>query len=323
VSHDNNGNDLPDDAEDWVMVRDNVTGLIWEIKQAKDGVADYENPNDADNQYTWYDTNPANNLGYTGANNDGKNTQAFIEQLNQKQLGGFNDWRMPSPKELGSIANMAKTNPAIDVNFLPTIPSDEFAFYWSSTSDADNTGLAWGVYFNYGNDNRNAKDSSYYVRAVRGGQCWSFDNLVINGDRTITDIASGMMWELETKNTKQTWKNAMDYCENASTAMYTDWRLPEQKEIRTIVNLTRYLPAMNIDFFMIQCLRFVGRLRPMPALLAARGASISPMATTTTTIRIRPIMSVLFVGDSLDHLEICSFGRPNKPHSGNLVTQCL
>jgi hypothetical protein len=243
---DNNGNDLPDDAEDWVMVRDNVTGLIWEIKQAKDGVADYENPNDADNKYSWYDTNPANNLGYTGNYNGGKNTQAFIEQLNQKQLGGFHAWRMPSLKELASIANLAKTNPAIDVIFFP---ADMSAFYWSSTSPAYNTSHAWGVNCDYGNDNHNAKDSSYYVRAVRGGQCWSFDNLVINGDRTITDIASGMMWELETKNTKQTWKNAMDYCENASTAMYTDWRLPEQKEIRTIVNFTRYLPAMNIDFF--------------------------------------------------------------------------
>jgi hypothetical protein len=246
---DNNGNDLPDDAEDWVMVRDNVTGLIWEIKQAKDGIADYENPNDTDNTYTWYDTNPANNLGYTGDYNDGKNTQAFIEQLNQKQLGGFHDWRMPSPKELASIANLAKFEPAIDVNFFPTTPSDWSAFYWSSTSHANSTGNAWGVGFNDGDDRNGAKDSPYYVRAVRGGQCWSFDNLVINGDRTITDIASGMMWELETKNTKQTWKNAMDYCENASTAMYTDWRLPEQKELRTIVNFTRYLPAININFF--------------------------------------------------------------------------
>jgi len=34
------------------MVRDNVTGLIWEVKQAKDGTADYTNPHDADNRYT-------------------------------------------------------------------------------------------------------------------------------------------------------------------------------------------------------------------------------------------------------------------------------
>ena len=243
---DNNGNDLTEDAENWVMVRDNVTGLIWEVKQAKDDVANFENPSDADNQYTWYDTNPANNLGYTGYYNDGKNTQVFIEQLNQKQLGGFNDWRMPSPKELASIANLAKIDPAIDVDLFPGAMS---AFYWSSTSNASYTGGAWGVNFLNSLDYNGAKDSSYYVRAVRGGQCWSFDNWVINGDRTITDIASGLMWELEAKNTEQTWKNAMDYCEKSSFSTYTDWRLPEQKEIRSIVDFLRYNPASNIDYF--------------------------------------------------------------------------
>jgi hypothetical protein len=56
---DDYGNDLPDDATNWFMVRDNITGLIWEIKTASDGVVDYNNPNDADNTYTWYKAMPA------------------------------------------------------------------------------------------------------------------------------------------------------------------------------------------------------------------------------------------------------------------------
>jgi len=57
------GNDLSDDVTEWVMVRDNVTGLIWEVKQAKDDVMDYSNPHDADNTYTWYDSNPETTAG--------------------------------------------------------------------------------------------------------------------------------------------------------------------------------------------------------------------------------------------------------------------
>ena len=38
---------LPDSATSWLMAHDNVTGLIWEVKQNKDGVSDYSNPNDA------------------------------------------------------------------------------------------------------------------------------------------------------------------------------------------------------------------------------------------------------------------------------------
>ncbi|ETR66637.1 MAG: hypothetical protein OMM_05555 [Candidatus Magnetoglobus multicellularis str. Araruama] len=245
---DNNGNDLPDDAEDWLMVRDNVTGLIWEIKQAKDGVQNYENPNDADNTYTWYDTNIANNLGYTGHYNDGKNTQTFIEQLNQKQLGGFNDWRMPSPKELASITDLSKVGKvgqAIDIIFFP---ASIFEFYWSSTSNPTFTASARKVNFSNGYENIDDKLALYYVRAVRGGQCWSFDSFVINDDHTITDIASGIMWERGTSDASQTWQYAIDYCENLSIAMYTDWRLPEQKELISIVDYSRISPSINSVF---------------------------------------------------------------------------
>jgi len=53
---DANGHELPDSATEWVMVRDNVTGLIWEVKNFKDTLQDYSNPHDADNIYTWYET---------------------------------------------------------------------------------------------------------------------------------------------------------------------------------------------------------------------------------------------------------------------------
>jgi hypothetical protein len=56
---DGSGNALSDSATSWVTVKDNVTGLIWEMKNSKDGVKNYNNPHDADNTYTWYDSNPA------------------------------------------------------------------------------------------------------------------------------------------------------------------------------------------------------------------------------------------------------------------------
>ena len=43
--------------------------------------------------------------------------------------------------------------------------------YWSSTTNANNTGNAWNVNFNNGNVNNNNKTNTNYVRAVRGGQC--------------------------------------------------------------------------------------------------------------------------------------------------------
>ena len=48
---DGSGNMLPDSATSWVMVKDNVTGLVWEMKTNKDGVKNYNDPHDADNTY--------------------------------------------------------------------------------------------------------------------------------------------------------------------------------------------------------------------------------------------------------------------------------
>ncbi len=51
---DGSGNALPDSAKSWVTVKDNVTGLVWEMKTNKDRVKNYNDPHDADNTYTWY-----------------------------------------------------------------------------------------------------------------------------------------------------------------------------------------------------------------------------------------------------------------------------
>ena len=205
---------LPDSAAAWSMVKDNVTGLIWEMKTNKDGFENYNDPHDADNTYTWYDSNPATNGGNAGGWGDGKNTENFIKALNDARYGGFRDWRMPTLKELTYIVNCSIPYPG------PTITTDYFPntvsfFYWSSTAGADDTNYAWGVPFYYGNVNLKDKGYSYYVRAVRGGQSGAMGDLVIgsfdswggasienadildnytdNSDGTVTDTSTGLI----------------------------------------------------------------------------------------------------------------------------------
>ena len=44
------------------------------------------------------------------------------------------------------------------------------SYYWSSTTNANNTTNAWNVNFNNGNVNHNNKDNNNYVWPVRGGE---------------------------------------------------------------------------------------------------------------------------------------------------------
>jgi hypothetical protein len=258
---DGGGNVLPDSATSWVMVRDNVTELIWENK-TDDGTI-----HDKDNKYSWYDpTDP-----YPGTQGDGTDTKDFLDALNSARFGGYSDWRLPTIKELVSIVNhgIPFPGPTIDTGYFPNTASD---YYWASTTYANHTHRAWGVPFNYGYGPSYSKPSSYYVRAVRGGQFSSLDHLTIgsfdivnngpsndalaatggytdNPDGTVTDTSTGLMWQKAGPSNTQTWAQALAYCESINLGVYMDWRLPTSKELESLVDYSQSYPAINTTYF--------------------------------------------------------------------------
>jgi len=238
TKHGYGGVELPDNATDWIMVRDNVTGLIWEVKNSKDNIVDYSNPNDADNLYFWdFGSNPV----------AASSTEGFINDLNANNFGGFSDWRLPTVKELSTLIDRGRYNPSIDTMYFPDTAA---SLYWSSTTNANKYTLsAWYVNFNYGYVYYFNKSNYTYVRAVRAGQYGSLDNLVINGDGTVTDNATGLMWQQATAPGTYTWEQALTYCENLNLASYDDWRLPNTNEIQSIVDYSRYNPSIDTMYF--------------------------------------------------------------------------
>jgi hypothetical protein len=154
---------LPDNATTWDMVRDEVTGLMWENKTDDGSI------HDKDNTYTWYDNNSATNGGDAGTPGDGTDTMDFIRTLNTATYGGVSDWRMPTEKELQSIVDYGVFAPSINMYFPNTVSG----YYWSATTAAYSSQYAWYVVFNggfvyYGYNFGYNKSNSFYVRAVRG-----------------------------------------------------------------------------------------------------------------------------------------------------------
>lgn len=164
---DGNGNPLSASATSWTCVRDNVTGLIWEVKTDDGGLRD------KDNTYTWYNPDSSSNGGNAGAQNGGNcvgsacDTYAYVQAVNAQGLCGAMDWRLPTRFELESITSNDRTYPAIDTAFFPDIASWGF---WSSSPEANNPDGAWYVTFDYGYVGDSNKDYAGYVLLVRGGQ---------------------------------------------------------------------------------------------------------------------------------------------------------
>ena len=166
-----------------IMVRDNVTGLIWERKNAKDGIEDYANPHDADNRYTWCDTNPSTNGGYEGICDKHNpytgeyqyDTERFISALNSETFGGYSDWRLPTIKELITLLDYSSQS---DTN-TTFFPNTALGTYWSSTTIVNTSAPgynAWCISFgNYGGalsayTGKGYWNHVYFVRAVRSAQ---------------------------------------------------------------------------------------------------------------------------------------------------------
>jgi hypothetical protein len=69
-----------------------------------------------------------------------------------------------------------------------------------------------------------------------------------NGNQTITDQNSGLVWMKEDDGTPRTWQGALDYCKGLAFAGHTDWRLPTRFELDSIVDYGRFYPAINPVF---------------------------------------------------------------------------
>ena len=95
---------------------------------------------------------------------------------------------------------------------------------------------------------------------VRGNAGYATNSFADNGDGTVTDTATGLMWQQADDGVARDWGEALAYAEDLTLAGHGDWRLPNAKELQSIVDYSRS-PGASTTWF-AACVRPTDALRP-------------------------------------------------------------
>ena len=90
-----------------------------------------------------------------------------------------------------------------------------------------------------------------FVRCVSGAEnAYGVNQFKANGDGTVIDAATQRIWQQQDAGRRLEWKEALAYCETLSLAGHQDWRLPDTKELQSIVDYDKTgLPAIDTAVF--------------------------------------------------------------------------
>lgn len=157
-------------------------------------------------------------------------------------LNGQADWRVPSQRELVTILDIGKDGPKWNDVFNGGYTQ---AGYFSSNAYSGDLTQQIGVVFSDAYVLIHAADTLGYMRCARGDALGS-DYSSQTG--TVTDLSTGLVWENQGNASKYTWKEALAYCENLALGGHSDWRLPNYKELLSIVDYTKNNPAISAPF---------------------------------------------------------------------------
>ena len=187
-----------------------------------------------------------------------------LTDIDGLSLGGKADWRLPNENELRSLINSGVADSAAWLTGLGFSNLADSNFY-TSTTYAPLSTFAWGVRTGnstgYGLSKTGTNRPVLAVRGLSGGAAvelpetgqitsfatnddgdlrngvaWPNPRFTDNGDGTITDELTGLMWDKNGNRFTSTWSQALSDAAGLSLGGFSDWRLPNVVEMMSLIN---------------------------------------------------------------------------------------
>lgn len=186
----------------------------------------------------------------TGCPTVGMTTFAFVdaqtECANLNSGSGFanrTDWRVPEMEEYASTFDYSLANPSINQTYFPA--TDNFNFK-SNTSNAAATAAFYPTFIE-SSIGTGIYSDMHHLRCVSNGPRTTAKRLYDNGNGTITDLDTSLVWQRCTAGQTNlttcaggtdlitTWASAINYCQGLNLAGKI-WRLPNVSELRSLLD---------------------------------------------------------------------------------------
>ena len=223
-------------------VTDNVTGIMWQQTTDRDGNGTID---------------ASDKLNYSAA----------VTYCDNLVLGGHSDWQLPDITQMYSLIDfdgqdVSGYNGTDTSGLTPFIDNTVFGYgygdtgageriidsqyatstlYISTTMNGAETmfgvNLADGRIKGYPTSNK-----EYYVQCARNTGTYGQNNFTDNLDGTVTDSWAGLMWAQDDNGAALDWDDALAWVEQKNAVNYlgySDWRLPDIKELQSLVDYTR------------------------------------------------------------------------------------
>lgn len=228
---------------DWGCTRDDVTGILWEIKTTDNGLRDWHGS---------YTRKAPGEDGY-GAKYD---AAGFVQAVNAIGLCGYTDWKLPTPTALHSLVHygigVKRDVPTIDERFFP---NTWYGANWASLYAADDPTQSWFVHFDTNYIGRSEGTIFKRIRLARDDNHTKSLKYVVSADgQEVTDARTKLVWRRCVEGqawdgatctgtpTTFTWRQALAHANAASAG---GWRLPSAKELVWLADRSRFSPSID------------------------------------------------------------------------------
>jgi hypothetical protein len=181
-----------------------------------------------------------------------ENARIYCDTLT---LGGFTNWRLPNAHEAFSIMNLQNNNPALDILYFTKTTAQ---YWWTSDKQVNDATKIWctnvggGIGNHQKTETISAGGTKYFnVRAVRDVTTPTVipNHFTDNGNETITDHLTNLVWQKIPNTNAVSWENALLYANNLILENDSDWRMPNIKELQSLNDEGFVSPSVNTNIF--------------------------------------------------------------------------